>query len=464
MKENTATLRAINSLAFLRSVLNLPFSRALFRFVSNKKVERAFNVYLGLCKPQSFAERVLASSLEVVMKLGTSAFNVNEKEIKKVLKRKEYARALSLIFKSIGEYGITKPQKFSAPFLVVWNFTNACNLKCKHCYANAKFGGKELSLEENMEIIDKLYEAGVVAIAFSGGEPLISKNFFKLVRYAKQKGFFISVATNGTLITKNVAKKLKKVGVEYVEISIDSSREKVHDSFRGIKGAWKRALEGVKNCANEGICTGVATTVTKLNYNEIEEIISLAIKFGAKKFIAFNFIPTRRGEKIRNLDITPEEREILLKRLVEIYSSGKIDALSTHPSYARITLEESVKGKCDFISIAHFGNVSTKLNALLIAELIGGCGAGRCYCSIEHNGDIQPCVFMPIKVGNVLKDDFIEVWKKNKILNSLRNRELLKGRCGNCKFKYLCGGCRAKAHAVSGDILAEDKDCMLSLP
>ncbi len=394
---------------------------------------------------------------------GASVFGRRKEDFIEYFKKAAPRRGLALVLKSIAEYGITRPQKLVAPFLVVWDYTTMCNLRCKHCYSNAgKPARDELTIEEKKKVVDELHDAGVVALAFSGGEPTMCKGFLEMVRYANKKDLYVSVATNGTLITREFARKMKEVGVEYVEISLDHTDPEIHDEFRGVKGAWKRTVEGIKNCVEAGLVTCIATTVTKYNYDDIPNMIELAQKLKVHRFIAFNFVPTRRGREIIDADITPKEMERLLNFLYDkLEEDNGLEVFSTCPAYARISLERVEKGEGYNITPTHFAGVHLKGKAIALAEFIGGCGAGRNYCAIEHNGDMQPCVFIPIRIGNVLKDGFENLWRNSEILEMLRNRELLKNGCGTCRYKYVCGGCRARAYAYHNDILASDPGCVV---
>jgi radical SAM protein with 4Fe4S-binding SPASM domain len=233
--------------------------------------------------------------------------------------------------------------------------------------------------------------------------------------------------------------------------------------FEGLEEHGKKTVEGIKNCVKVGICTGIATTITRYNYRDVSQIIDFAKKLGVEYFMAFNFIPTRRGKEIEESDITPEEREKLLNFLYEkLCEESKLKVFSTCPAYARISLEHVFKDKNKPLTPTHFANVKLSGRAIILADFLGGCGAGREYCSIEYNGDIQPCVFIPIKLGNIINDGFEKVWKNNEILESLRSREFLKGPCNNCEYKYVCGGCRARAFATTNDILESDYSCLLA--
>jgi radical SAM protein with 4Fe4S-binding SPASM domain len=260
------------------------------------------------------------------------------------------------------------------------------------------------------------------------------------------------------LITEKIAKKLKNVGVDYVEISIDSAEPEQHDAFRGIPGSFYRALEGIKHCVDQEILTCVATTVTQLNLHEIPDIIDLAEKLRVRRFMAFNFIPAGRGEDVVDLDLTPEQREDLLKMLFKRNESGKIQVLSTAPQFARVSLELS-GGEMVAPTHMYIGQEYWGLKTL--AEFIGGCGAGRLYCALQPNGDVSPCVFMPgLVVGNIRKTSFMDIWHHSEVMQKLRDRSLLKENCGTCQYMYICGGCRARTFGYFKDISAPDPGCI----
>ncbi|HHH79885.1 MAG TPA: radical SAM protein, partial [Thermoplasmatales archaeon] len=307
--------------------------------------------------------------------------------------------------------------------------------------------------------IDVFDRAGVTILAFSGGEPLVRPDIFELTRYAADKGMYVAIATNGTLITKEKAREMKKAGIEFVQISLDGSNAETHDTFRGIKGAFDKTVQGIKNSVAEGFFVEVSTTVTKYNYMEVPEIIKLSEKLGADWFMAFNFIPTGRGEEIRKMDLTPDEREEMLKLLWNELKTRKINVLSTAPQFARVALQQEEKEE-EKIVPTHFYNPKLAGQLVDLAEFIGGCGAGRFYVAMRANGDLQPCVFFPLKLGNILEDDFEDLWKNNSILKELRNKDILKGSCGTCPYRYYCGGCRARAYGYTGDYLSPDPGCI----
>ncbi len=388
--------------------------------------------------------------------------NINRELLKfKLFHHRPTLRALVNVAISVRKYGLTTPQKFFMPLMVVWNFTQACNLKCKHCYQNAtsKPLPDEMTLEQKLKVIDEMGDEYVPFIAFAGGEPLMGRNFWDILKRCKERGIHTTVASNGTIITKEIAAKLVEYGVKYVEISIDSSIPEKHDEFRGIKGAWKRAMEGIRNAADTpGLRVGMATCISKLNYDEAEDIIKLAIDSGCSTFVHFNYIPVGRGVESKIADIGPEERENLLKLLNKYLQNGKISIMSTAPQLARACyMYAEMEG---MMAVGHAGSApGTKTRVL--AKYIGGCGAARCYCAIEPNGDVTPCVYIPHRVlGNLKEKSLKEIWQNNIYFDTLSNRDNYEDNCKICNYRSICGGCRARADAYTGNIKAGDPGCI----
>jgi radical SAM protein with 4Fe4S-binding SPASM domain len=421
------------------------------------------NIYLGKAKAASFSCRVYAGLLGILIDVGLNVFGVDRDLFSAYFSQATNLRGLLAVMGGIARYGVTRPQLLDAPFLVVWNLTDACNLRCRHCYQSA--GPKrtdELSTDEKLRVVEELARAGVVSIAFSGGEPLMAEDFFDVAAKVKEEGMYLAIATNGTLITRDVAKKLKALGTDYIEVSLDSARAQDHDDFRGVKGAFEKTISGIQNCVAEGIFTCIATTVTRLNLQQVPEIIEVAKRLKVKRFMAFNFIPTGRGLEAAELDLTPEQREQLLTWLFHENKTGDIEVLSTAPQYARVSLEAS--GGVD-VAPTHFYIGEASWNLKLLAEFIGGCGAGRLYCALQPNGDVSPCVFMPsLRIGNLRENSLIDIWHNSQVLNKLRNRESLQGNCGKCEYRFICGGCRARALAYFGDLSAPDPGCIRNSP
>jgi radical SAM protein with 4Fe4S-binding SPASM domain len=431
----------------------------LKHYDSPRKLSRLLGVYAGVEPPLSTFDDMAVSLISKLVSHIALKVGVSEEYLKGYLKEHYMRRGLASLILGFLIYGVTKPQRVYAPFMIVWDFTKRCNLRCAHCYASATPQGApdELDLRGKLEILRQVDEAGVAILALSGGEPLLNKDFWVIARRASKAGILVSVATNGTLITRRVARRLKSVGVRYVEVSLDSPVPEVHDRFRGVKGAWDMAIKGVMNAKAEGLSVGIAFTVTKLNQGDVEELLRLAKELGVDAVVAFNFIPTGRGKSIVSLDLNPYERYEFLKRLHRAWRDLGLQAYSTAPMYSLITIAE--RGLVShFLAFEDSG--AFPVAPVAIAELIGGCGAGVTYMAVEASGDAQPCVFIPIRIGNVVRDGLLNLWHNSPILNELRDREH-NYTCGGgtCKFKYICGGCRARAYAYYGNLKGPDPGC-----
>ena len=463
----------VDNVKVLESIISaMPTRLIIKQLVKNcskdgdSRVEVALEIYTGIRRKACFTcAHIVEPIVEKIIRKGAEIFKTSEKDLKQQFREPYWRKGVASTFKGVAKYGVRKPFTPGSPLLVVWDYTYKCNLKCKHCYSSAgNPHTNEMNTQQALETVKKLAEADVASIAFSGGEPLMRKDIYQVLKAARDYGIYIAIATNGTLITREVARKLRESGVKYVQISLDGAKPETHDSFRGLNGAFRKTIQGIENCIKEGLFVEVATTITKKNYSEVRGIIELCKKLGVPWLMAYNFIPTGRGREIVKLDLEPAEREKLLTEFIELtYNQNEITLLSTAPQYARISLQiaEEAESK-KVIMPTHFCNIPATSEIMKIADFIGGCGAGRMYCAIEPDGSIQPCVFLPIKVGNILKDNLEELWDNNKVLNDLRDREKLKGACKTCRYKYVCGGCRARAYAYFGDYLAPDPGCILN--
>ena len=457
--------------SFWNAVISLPTTKKMLQLSLRKCgacgrtiLEAALDDYVGKtdkkCRCGGLYSRIIGFWIDFLRR----SLSLRREKVEKLLADPYARRAIVTLVRSFTHFGIKKPLSIYAPFLVVWDFTHNCNLSCKHCYSNSGATREtELTTEEALEVVDQLADAGVIALAFSGGEPLSRKDFFEVASHAAKRGLYVSVATNGTLLTKENVQKLKQAKINYVEVSIDGATAETHDSFRGVPSAFDKAVAGLKKCVEEDLCVCIATTATKSNIDEMPEILDLAEEIGAARFTYFNFIPTGRGKEHYDQDLSPEEREKLMLYLLDRMSKGyKVTILTTAPQLARVALQCQGPGDMATMSMAHMQTVKVSKKAVPLADFIGGCGAGRLYCSLSPQGDVHPCVFLPINVGNLKKEKFGEVWLNSKLFNALRNRDNLKGACGKCDYKYICGGCRARANAYKKDIMASDVGCILA--
>jgi len=372
-------------------------------------------------------------------------------------------RGLVATIRSIAEFGLTVPQRFSAPLFAVWNFTQHCNLSCKHCYQDADHQplADELTRAEKLDLVDQIAEQYVPMIAFAGGEPTICPDVLPVLRRCRHHGMHTSVATNGSTMTPRLAAELAEAGARYIEISLDSVHPEKHDAFRGVPGMWHRTVRGMRCVAQQpGLRLGVAICVHQGNFDEVEDMLQFAVDIGASCIAHFNFIPVGRGLEMAAGDLTPAQREWLLQTFNRWMQAGRIGVLSTAPQLGRISLTHaSADGRQ---SCSHAGS-GAGWKARVVAKYLGGCGAGRTYVCIEPNGDVTPCVYMPQRVlGNVRRRRFIDIFRHNEFSDLLCDRSKLTHHCAVCRFKNYCGGCRARADSYFGAVNAGDPGCIFN--
>ncbi len=323
--------------------------------------------------------------------------------------------------------------------IISWNTTNQCNMFCEHCYRDA--GAKaeeELSTEQGKALLDEIAKAGFKIMIFSGGEPLMRDDIYELVEHAVKLGLKPVFGTNGTLITPEVARRLKEAGAMGVGISLDSVDPVKHDKFRVFPGAWEGAIQGMKNCREAGLPFQIHTTVVDWNMDEVLDITDLAVKLGAMAHHIFFLVPTGRAVNIEEESLRAEQYEELLTKIMKKQLEVPIELKPTcAPQFMRIAKEMGMD-----------------------LRFSRGCLAGTHYCIISPMGDVQPCAYLNMKLGNVKEIPFSEIWANSEVLNELRTLKY-KGGCGACKYKKACGGCRARAAYYSeGDYMAEEPWCL----
>jgi len=445
--------------------LDNPLSRSILRFCTardacGRRVELALKRYAGedvkLCTKCSAAYHMIAKILDSI--LGRS--HLDRSSIQQHLRDAMWRKGLASVLEGIAEYGINRPFTGFSPFLIVWNVTRACNLSCVHCYESARTRAPdELDTYDAKLAVKKLADAGLAYIAFSGGEPLVRRDLFEIIEEVKRNEMAFSIATNGTMATPRISKQLRDLDCAFVQVSLDGATAKTHDAFRGAD-CFDRTVTGIRNLVEAGIQVGVSTTVTKENLAEVPSIVDISEQLGAMLFMNYNFIPTGRGAALKEKDLTPKEREELLTWMAGEIGKRKISLLSTACQYSRIC------ARADKLSLTHFDTFgqSPELakSAQFLAEFVGGCGTSRLYCALEPNGDIEPCVFIPIVLGNILRDDFLDIWQNHSVFKTIRKREKFKGYCGICEDRNICGGCRARAYGYFGDLTESDPGCILN--
>ena len=354
-------------------------------------------------------------------------------------------------------------------FSVSWNLTSRCNLFCTHCYMSAAPHADvsgDLTTEECFRVIDEMAVVNPnLFLILTGGEPLVRRDIFDIASYASDKGFTCVLGTNGVLLGKKEARAMRTSGLQGASISLDSVDPEKHDSFRQLAGAFKNAIRGIENLKEEGLDFSLHMSVMSWNVSEIPAMIDFARQLGAKVLNFFFLVQTGRGQAI--IDIEPSQYREILTYLARAQGVGTEDAnlagslfnqfgdpWTTSMGHANGVI---LRAKC----APHFRKIIYELDPnspMLKNYAQGSCPAGKHYCRITPEGDITPCPYMPVSAGNLRRNSFNEIWNTSPVLNDLRDPHL-GGRCGECEFSGICGGCRCRAYAASLDYLAEDPAC-----
>ncbi len=345
--------------------------------------------------------------------------------------------------------------KPNSPLIVSYAVTKACNLRCLHCHVSARepMTG-ELNLREAMHAIDEMVSLGTEALIFSGGEPLLRKDFvLTLAQYCVDVGILPAMLTNGLLLNHKVAEELKDAGILAVGIPIDSVVPASHDKLRDLPGTFDKAIKAIKICKDIGLEVIITTMALKDTYAEIPQRIDFLGKLGIEQVAVYDLVPVGRGKDMMDQAMDQTQRTNLIKYLYRTQETKDMV----------FTMSGGVPLYPELVSKMHKMN-DTKPRDLLLKQFWIhdpiGCHAGIEYFSLRPNGDVYPCTFLPIKVGNIREKSLHEIWHNSPILHQLRQRSLLKGKCGDCEYQKTCGGCRGRAYACTGDYLETDPVCL----
>lgn len=348
--------------------------------------------------------------------------------------------------------------------VVVWNSTRTCNLKCRHCYmsSDAKKYANELTTAEAKKFIDDLADFNVPVLLFSGGEPLIRPDFFELADYAAKKGVRPTLSTNGTLITPQVAQKIKDIGVGYVGISLDGLRE-VNDKFRGKEGAFEAAMNGIKNCVAVNQRVGLRFTINHHNIQELENIFDFIEKENIDRVCFYHLVYSGRGNQMMNEDVTAEESrramDIIIRRTRDFEERGLKKEI--------LTVDNHCDGVYMYLKALSEGKEELAKQIKKYISMNGGNRSGIAFAEVDPMGYVHPDQFTQHHTfGNVRERKFGDIWQdtSNPIMAGLKDRKpLLKGRCAKCKFLDNCNGnFRTRAEARTGDFWESDPSCYLT--
>ncbi|MCX5871856.1 MAG: radical SAM protein [Deltaproteobacteria bacterium] len=340
--------------------------------------------------------------------------------------------------------------------LVAWEMTRRCNLKCIHCRAGACDGidPNELTYQEGIRLIDGIREQGAPILIMTGGEPLLRKDFFELADYAIRSGLRAVLATNGSLVTLELAREIAAVGIPRASVSLDGPTAQYHDLFRGVPGAFKSSLHGIKMLRAAGVGVQINTTLTRRNRHQLPEMIKLAEKLDAAAFHVFLLVPTGRARDMSGEEMGPEEYE---QTLLEFYQIGRKTKLETKatcaPQYYRILRQQLAREGIEVTESAFGLNAHTR-----------GCLGGLSFVFVSHTGDVQPCGYFDDKAGSIRENSFSHIWLESELFQELRNFKRLEGKCGKCDYIRFCGGCRARAYELTGRRMAEEPYCAYQPP
>ncbi len=326
-----------------------------------------------------------------------------------------------------------------APLTINWAVTNRCNFKCRHCYSRTD-PSQELDKTTLLRCIEKIVNAGVLSINFGGGEPLLRKDLLDIAAFASEHGLRVSMNSNGYLIDRGRAVILKSSGFSKIGVSIDSHLPDVHDGFRGIKGSHQKAVSALAHLKEAGIKTSISTVICKINHGSTEELISFAIKHGVQQLNFHNFKCSGLGYSNKDeLDLLPEEwKEFYLGAIKAKQEAKEIEISLDDPIIVSLGLKTGTD------------------------SLVKGSVCGKLSLNIKSNGDITPCGFIPIVIGNIVTDELKDIWFASPVLEKMRNKKPT-GKCSKCKSYNDClGGCSARALALTGDFSNPDPHCWVN--
>ena len=328
--------------------------------------------------------------------------------------------------------------------IVAWEATAACNLSCGYCRASASLhpDPEELSTEEAEAFLESIAPMQPMLI-LSGGEPLLRPDIFHLTRHAVALGMRVSLASNGTLLTPEIAEQVRQSGISRVSISLDGSARENHDASRG-KGSYDASMRGIRSLAGR-LPFQINFTLTRRNEQDVSAIFDLAEREGAAALHFFVVVATGRGRE--EDQISPQRQEELLYEIDRLRQGRSLEVhVTCAPQYARI--------------VAQGNGTAGSGVAVVRGRRPGGCLAGKSFVFVSRKGEVYPCGYFPLSAGSIREKNFIEIWQNSPLLLALRERALT-GRCGRCGYSAICGGCRARAYAYSGDFLGEDPSCRL---
>ncbi|MBN1562276.1 MAG: radical SAM protein [Anaerolineae bacterium] len=366
---------------------------------------------------------------------------------------------------------------YPAPRLVFWETTAGCNLRCIHCRrieVADQLTPQDLTTAESFQLIDQIAAEGSPVFVLSGGEPLMRPDIFEIARYATAAGLPVALATNGTLITDELATKIKASGVKRVSISFDGADAATHDAFRALKGSFDMAVRGFKALRKVGLPVQINTTVAKHNQEQLERVLQLAKDLDAIALHLFLLVPVGCGVEIaEDQMVSAADYERILNWLYDMeQAEPQLQLKATcAPHYFRVMHQRRAEDRRQGIQVNlpashhrqihgnHPGGHPGEHPHSQMHAATKGCLAGTGVTFVSHRGEVFPCGYLPVEAGNVREQEFGDIWQNSPLFAEMRDPDLLGGKCGACQFKNLCSGCRARAYGMTGDYLAEEPFC-----
>ncbi len=382
---------------------------------------------------------------------------------------------MNMLHPNASPFDSAQGSPFARPYVISWNLTYRCNLACEHCYLDAgarpqvgaeNFADRsELGTEECFRVIDEIAAFAPECLTIlTGGEPLLRRDILEIVRRASERGLWVVVGTNGVRITENVAGRLAEAGARGLSLSLDALDPDRHDHFRRVRGAWRNTVEGAEILNRTGLPFIVQTTAGSHNQGELEAIADFAHdRLAAKVWNLYFLVPTGRGQFVS--DMTAEQYDGVLASLYRIqrkYSGRMLVNAKCAPHYIKTVLEHAGNGTGAGPADAGSANASLWAGSSPIRTYsggAGGCPAGTHYMGIRPNGDVTPCPYLPVFAGSLRSAALADLWTSSPLFTGIRQRTSLGGRCGECEMNGHCGGCRARAYGMTGDLMAEDPLC-----
>src|SRR5262245_44993693 len=346
--------------------------------------------------------------------------------------------------------------------LVFWETTKACNLTCRHCRAAPRrsLAKNELTTSGAFDLIDAIAKVARPVMVLSGGEPLYRPDLFDIADYGVQSGFRMALATNGTLVTGRIAAKIADTGFGRVAISLDGARPATHDGFRGLPGSHALALRAVRLLRDEGVSVQINSTIARHNVDELPALLDLALAEGADALHLFMLVPVGCGLQLAEREMLPaDEYERVLGWFDEQSKTCPIDLKATcAPHYYRLRAQrlEEARRRGDMTSTFIAPGTRAKAGHQHLSAMTRGCLAGTSVCFVSNEGRVYPCGYLPVTAGDTRIQRFSDIWNDSPVFRQLRDADGYQGKCGECRYLGICGGCRARAYAATGSFLAEE--------